>query len=66
MELRRFLRREGYSAASLRFMSEKQRVNRSGRSQALYFTAEMAKEVRRRERFFFQLFPDYLSAHDHD
>jgi hypothetical protein len=62
--LRRFLLDHGYTRASLRFMDEKERVNPTGRSQAHYFTPEMANEVRHRERFFYQIFPDYLRAFD--
>lgn len=62
VDLPRFLLRHGYSRASLRFVQHKQRENRTGRTQQRYFTPAMAAEIRHRERFFYQLFPDYLPA----
>lgn len=62
VDLPRFLISQGYSRASLRFVGHKQRENRTGRSQQRYFTPAMAAEIRHRERFFYQLFPDYLTA----
>ncbi|HRD52493.1 MAG TPA: hypothetical protein PKY96_07585, partial [Flavobacteriales bacterium] len=63
-QLRAFLLGQGYTRESLRFINQKERVNRTDRSQARYFTPEMMQEVRHRERFFYQLFPDYLRAFD--
>ncbi|MFZ1694489.1 MAG: hypothetical protein WAT74_14935 [Flavobacteriales bacterium] len=63
-QLRSFLLGQGYTRESLRFIDQKERVNRTDRSQARYFTPAMMQEVRHRERFFYQLFPDYLRAFD--
>lgn len=63
-QLPRWLMDQGYTRASLGFVRSKDHVNRTGRSRQHYFTPEMAEELRYRERFFYQIFPDYLRAFD--
>jgi hypothetical protein len=61
-ELYRYLRGMGYPDRAVAFIRRKGKVNATGRSQERYFTPAMLEEYRWRERFFYQLFPDYLKA----
>lgn len=61
-ELKAFLISMGYSRKSVEFIREKGKVNTSPRTQRSYFTGPMIEEMRWRERLFYQVFPEYLSA----
>lgn len=61
-DLHDFLLELGYPATRIAFILSKKKVNTTTRSKPSYFTQELFDEFQRKERFFFQLFPEYLRA----
>lgn len=59
-ELHDFLLEMGYPDKKIAFILSKKKVNTTKRSKPTYFTPELIEEFQRKERFFFQLFPEYL------
>lgn len=59
-ELHDFLLKMGYPAERIAFILSKKKENTTTRSRPSYFTKELSEEFHRKERFFFQLFPEYL------
>lgn len=63
-ELAAFLGDIGYTPRQLAFLQDARKTNVSGRSRQSYFTPGLVAELLQRERFFFQLFPEYLPQAD--
>lgn len=61
-ELRAYMRSMGWPASALEFIGHKEKVNVTTRSRTNYLTDAMLDEIAWRERFFYQIFPEYLPA----
>lgn len=59
-ELHAFLLEMGYAPDRIAFILSKPKVNVSKRTRPSYLTPAMIEQVRHRDRFFYQLFPEYL------
>jgi hypothetical protein len=63
-ELYDFLLEMGYPKERIAFILEMGKINRSKRTRSNYCTAEQIARIQHDERFFYQLFPEYLQP-DH-
>ncbi len=63
-ELHAFLLEMGMSRASIAFVENKEKSNVTERTKATYLTDAMLDDLAWRERFLYQLFPEYLKALD--
>lgn len=61
-ELHSLLLEFGYPKEKIAFILEKEKMNTSERTRAAYLTPELIARLHRSERFFYQLFPEYLQA----
>jgi hypothetical protein len=61
-ELHDLLLRLNYSSKRIAFILEKKKKNTTGRSRTRYLTPEQTAQVHQSERFFYQLFPEYLHS----
>ncbi len=59
-ELHDLLLQFGYPSNKIAFILEKQKMNTTSRSRNTYLTPEMTSRLQHSERFFYQLFPEYL------
>lgn len=59
-ELHAFLLEMGYPEKDLAFILSKPKENVTERSRPAYLTPAMVEQARQRDRFFYQLFPEYL------
>lgn len=60
-ELYDLLLQFGYPSNKIAFILEKQKMNTTGRSRNTYLTPELTSRLQHSERFFYQLFPEYLN-----
>lgn len=61
-ELFEFLLELGYPADDIAFIKDKEKMNTTQRSRGNYLTSDMVTAFQQSERFFYQLFPEYLRA----
>lgn len=64
-ELYNYLLEMGYPKWRIAFIEGMEKVNTSPRTRPDYFTPEQVAEVHFLERFFYQLFPEYLHGNGH-
>ncbi len=60
-EMHDLLLQFGYPARKIKFILDKERMNTTARSRSTYWTPELVNAIHENERFFFQLFPEYLN-----
>jgi hypothetical protein len=60
-DLQAFLLDMGYARPRVDYISRMPKVNTTERKQGTYWTPELLAEFRHQERFFYQLFPEYLN-----
>ncbi|MCC6841429.1 MAG: hypothetical protein IT230_14815 [Flavobacteriales bacterium] len=63
-ELHSLLLEFGYPKKKIAFILEKEKMNTSKRTRATYLTPELIAQLHHSERFFYQLFPEYLHPAD--